>query len=86
MHSKQPNRGYQKYETHARLNNHKQNDQSPKQQIPIKIKPQTNTNPHEKSIKMRTLSNSSNRTEGGKSQLGKNKPHKCHHQAILVKK
>ena len=30
MHSKQPNRGYQKYETHARLNNHKQNDQSPK--------------------------------------------------------
>ena len=50
------------------------------------MKPQTNTNPHEKSIKMRTLSNSSNRTEGEKSQLGKNKPHKCHHQAILVKK
>ena len=79
IHSKQPNRGHQKYETHARLNNHKQNDQSPKREIPIKIKPQTNTNPQKKSIKMRTLSNPSKRTEEkNKVNLEWNKPHKCH--------
>ena len=35
------------------------------------MKPQTNTNPDEKSIKMRTLSNSSNRTEGEKKSTWK---------------